>query len=562
MIEEELEMGKKNKTLPEAGARLNSLLSDEVKKMKKKEKSRGAEIMKVFANHNFYLNGLSPEELRITLEDLGPTYVKIGQIMSSRSDMLPESYCKELEKLRQNVKPLEAQVARAVIEQETGKKIDELFSEFRDEPLGSASVGQAHYGVLKDGTKVVTKVQRPFIADQMRRDFVLLKKLASSLKNAKSEDEDSTDTVDLLAVIEELEAVTNEELDFRVEAENTRFFKQNCIVDTDVINCPDVIDALTTERLFTMTFVEGYSIAKRDKLIEDGCDPNQLGSVILDNYVHQVLDVGIFHGDPHQGNIMVSGGKPYWIDFGMVGRISESDIGVIQALILSLINMDLEALVNAVTSMGATSPKTNRTNLMDDLNAMMDKYMTVATLEDIDMSVLFGEITDICNRNYISIPGRYTMLIRSIATMEGVIEELAPELKLFDLITQKLLERTKKSFNLEQELKNIGRGALDIGRKAAKIPSLASDALNSLIKGKAKINLELTGYDNLVKDVQKLAKNLTLAFFAAVIFFGSCLICMTDVRPKTPSGVPVVAVVGFVFSIALGIFSIKRMTKK
>jgi len=259
---------------------------------------------------------------------------------------------------------------------------------------------------------------------------------------------------------------------------------------------------------------------------------------------------------------MVSGGKPYWIDFGMVGRISESDIGVIQALILSLINMDLEALVNAVTSMGATSPKTNRTNLMDDLNAMMDKYMTVATLEDIDMSVLFGEITDICNRNYISIPGRYTMLIRSIATMEGVIEELAPELKLFDLITQKLLERTKKSFNLEQELKNIGRGALDIGRKAAKIPSLASDALNSLIKGKAKINLELTGYDNLVKDVQKLAKNLTLAFFAAVIFFGSCLICMTDVRPKTPSGVPVVAVVGFVFSIALGIFSIKRMTKK
>lgn len=555
-------MGKKNKTLPEAGAKLNSLLSDEVKKMKKKEKSRGAEIMKVFANHNFYLNGLSPEELRITLEDLGPTYVKIGQIMSSRSDMLPESYCKELEKLRQNVKPLEAQVARAVIEQETGKKIDELFSEFRDEPLGSASVGQAHYGVLKDGTKVVTKVQRPFIADQMRRDFVLLKKLASSLKNAKSEDEDSTDTVDLLAVIEELEAVTNEELDFRVEAENTRFFKQNCIVDTDVINCPDVIDALTTERLFTMTFVEGYSIAKRDKLIEDGCDPNQLGSVILDNYVHQVLDVGVFHGDPHQGNIMVSGGKPYWIDFGMVGRISESDIGVIQALILSLINMDLEALVNAVTSMGATSPKTNRTNLMDDLNAMMDKYMTVATLEDIDMSILFGEITDICNRNYISIPGRYTMLIRSIATMEGVIEELAPELKLFDLITQKLLERTKKSFNLEQELKNIGRGALDIGRKAAKIPSLASDALNSLIKGKAKINLELTGYDNLVKDVQKLAKNLTLAFFAAVIFFGSCLICMTDVRPKTPSGVPVVAVVGFVFSIALGIFSIKRMTKK
>ena len=555
-------MGKKKNALPETGEKLNALLSEEVKKMKKKEKSRGAEILGVFANHNFYLNGLSPEELRITLEDLGPTYVKIGQIMSSRSDMLPESYCKELEKLRQNVKPLDPQVARAVIEQETGKKIEEIFSEFRDEPLGSASVGQAHYGVLKDGTRVVTKVQRPFIADQMRRDFVLLKKLASTLKSAKGEDEESTETVDLLAVIEELEAVTEEELDFRVEAENTRFFKENCIEDENVISCPSVIDELTTERLFTMTFVEGCSIAKKDKLIEDGCDPNQLGSVILDNYVHQVLDVGVFHGDPHQGNIMVSEGKPYWIDFGMVGRISDADIGVIQSLILSLISMDLEALVNAVTSMGATSPKTNRTNLMDDLNVMMDKYMSAASLSDIDMSVLFEEVTDICSRNYISVPGRYTMLIRSIATIEGVIEELAPELELFEQIANKLLERTKKNFNLEQELKNIGHGALDIGKKAAKIPSLASDALNSLIKGKAKINLELTGYADLVNDVANLAKNLTLAFFAAVIFFGSCLICMTDVRPKTPNGAPVIAIVGFVFSIALGIFSIKRMTKK
>ena len=121
-----------------------------------KKKGRGLEIFGVFAKHNFYANGLTPEELRTTLEDLGPTYVKIGQIMSSRLDLLPESYCKELEKLRQNVQELDPALARAVIEQETGKKIDEIYSEFRDKPLGSASVGQAHYAVLKDGRKVVT----------------------------------------------------------------------------------------------------------------------------------------------------------------------------------------------------------------------------------------------------------------------------------------------------------------------------------------------------------------------------------------------------------------------
>ena len=150
----------------------------DVKSGRKKDRKRSAEILGVFAKHNFYTNGFTPEELRTTLEDLGPTYVKIGQIMSSRTDLLPKRYCRELEKLRSDVKPLEASEARAMIERETGKRIDEIYAEFSDRPLGSASIAQAHYGVLKDGTRVVTKVQRPGIAEMMREDFVLLKKLA------------------------------------------------------------------------------------------------------------------------------------------------------------------------------------------------------------------------------------------------------------------------------------------------------------------------------------------------------------------------------------------------
>ena len=155
-------------TTAEMSEKMKQLLSGEMKAMKKLQKTRAAEIMAVFAKHNFYANGFTPVELRTTLEDLGPTYVKIGQIMSSRVDMLPESYCKELEKLRQNVKELDPEIAKAVIEQETGRKIDDIFLEFQDKPLGSASIGQAHLAVLKDGTKVVTKVQRPLIADMCR----------------------------------------------------------------------------------------------------------------------------------------------------------------------------------------------------------------------------------------------------------------------------------------------------------------------------------------------------------------------------------------------------------
>ena len=549
-------------TKAELSDKMKKLLSGDIKAMNKWKKTRAAEILAVFAKHNFYAGGLTPVELRTTLEDLGPTYVKIGQIMSSRVDMLPVSYCKELEKLRQNVKELDPEIAKAVIEQETGKKIDELFLEFRDKPLGSASIGQAHLAVLKDGTKVVTKVQRPLIAEMMREDFVLLKKLATAVNVVKEADEDSEQMVDLLSVIEELEKVENEELDFRVEAENTRFFKENCIDDEEKISCPTVIDELTTERLFTMTFVDGYSISKRDRLIEEGYDPEQIGSVILDNYLHQVLDVGTFHADPHQGNIMVSHGKPVWIDFGMIGRISDADVNIIQSLILSLIERDLDKLVNAIMSMGAASPQTNRGKLMEDADMMFDKYMNVTNLQELDLSSLLDEVMTLADKHHISLPGKYTMLVRSIATIEGVIEQLCPELNLFQQITDKLMERVKQTIDVEQKLLAAGKDALDIGKKVSRMPGLAYDALNNMVKGRTKISFELTGYEDVLKSLNTTVKNIVFALFSCVLFIGSCILSSVDMQPKTPTGQPVVAAVGMVISVALGIYTIKRISKK
>ena len=544
--------------------KLKTLLSEDIAKFNKKEKKRSAEIMGVFAKHNFYANGFTPEELRTTLEDLGPTYVKIGQIMSSRVDMLPESYCQELTKLRQNVKELDPEIAKAVIEQETGKKIDEIFREFRDKPLGSASIGQAHYGVLKDGTQVVTKVQRPLIAEMMRKDFVLLKKLSKTLDLVAETDEDgeTEKMVDLYEVIDELEKVTEEELDFRVEAENTRFFKENCIEDEEKISCPSVIDELTTERIFTMTYVDGYSISKRERFIEEGYDVDEVGTIIVDNYLHQVLDVGTFHADPHQGNIMISNGKPVWIDFGMIGRVTDNDINTIQTLILSLIDMDLDGLVNGICALGAASPKTNRAKLIEDAEILMNKYMSVTNLDELDTSALLEEIMDIASKHHISLPGKLTMLVRSVATIEGVLEEFCPKLNLFTLLTDRFMERAKKNFNLKAELTAGGKEALAMSKKAIKIPVLASDALNTFVKGRTKMTLEVTGYDELIKKGAKTIKTLVLAIFACILFIGSCILCTADVEPKTANGMPLIAGLGLVVSVGLGIYVIKKLSKK
>ena len=538
-------------------------MADKLKKAENQKKGRGIEILGVFAKHNFYANGLTPEELRTTLEDLGPTYVKIGQIMSSRLDLLPESYCKELEKLRQNVQELDPVLARAVIEQETGKKIDEIYSEFRDKPLGSASVGQAHYGVLKDGRKVVTKVQRPFIADMMREDFVMLKKLAKGASNVGGSSEDDNQ-MDLVEVIEEFEKVTEEELDFRVEAANTRYFKENVIEDETKITCPEVIEELTTERIFTMTFVDGYSISKRDKIIEDGFDVEEIGRSIVDSYVHQVLDVGTFHADPHQGNLMVQreSGVPEWIDFGMIGRITESDIKVIQQLVLAVLEKDVETIANAVMSLGAASPKTNRDRLIEDLDVFMDQYVNVTSIDDLDISLLFEEICTLADKHHVKMPGRFTMLVRSLATIEGVIEELCPSLNLFEIISGKLMDRAKQSFDLEQELLSVGKDALEISKKAARIPAQVSDVLKGVARGRTKINLELTGYEELLNKGGDSIRNIVLALFACIMFIGSCVLCLADITPKAPGGMPAIAAIGLIFSVALAIYTIQSIGKK
>ena len=560
-LEKELKTKQHRHDREELNDDLRRLLSGDITAMRKREKTRGGEILSIFAKHNFYAGGFTPVELRTTLEDLGPTYVKIGQIMSSRVDLLPESYCKELETLRQNVKPLDPAVARAVIEQETGRKIDEIFSEFRDEPLGSASIGQAHYGVLKDGTRVVTKVQRPLIAKMMREDFVLLRKLAGLVGGVSGEEDDGSQ-LDLISVLAELEQVTEEELDFRVEAEHTRFFRDNCIEDAEKVTCPRIIDELSTERIMTMTFVDGYSVSKRDRLIEDGYDCDELGTVLIDNYIYQILDVGTFHGDPHQGNIMVTDGKICWIDFGMMGHISEANINLIQSLIIALIESDLETLVNSIMSMGAASSKTNRQKLTDDVDAFLQKYMSVANLDQLDMAVLLDDIMNLASANYISLPSEYTMLVRSLATFEAVLEQLCPTLNLFEMISGKLMERMQQNFDLQQSLITVSKEALSLGKKAARIPVLTADVLKNLVKGRTKINLELTGYEELMNTFTGTVKSMILALFSCVLFFGSSILCLTDIEPKTTFGMPIVAFAGFILSIGLAIFTVKKMSDK
>ena len=458
------------------------------------------------------------------------------------------------------MKELDPQIARAVIESETGKKIDEIYREFRDEPIGSASIGQVHYGVLLDGTKVVTKVQRPLIAEMMQKDFELLKKLAPLLDGGSDENKDS-DAMSFAAIINEFEKVTWEELDFRVEAANTKFFRDVILTD-GTATCPLVIDELTTERIFTMTFVEGCSVSKKEKLAEQGTDPMKVGREILESYLHQVFDAGIFHADPHQGNIMVSGGKVHWIDFGMIGEITEADITALENIVVGLLRSDTDAMADGVMAIGTSGAGCDRNKLKDDLELFSAKYMNVSSLSDIDFSALLGEVCDLADRHHITMPGRFTMLVRSFLTIEGVMEQLCPELDLFEVISDKLMDRMKKSFSLEREIMNLGQGVLDVGKNVSRIPQLIADTLSDIMKGRLKVNLELTGYEELISELGAKINDIILVIIGCVLFSGGCRLCSTQIRPILPNGMPLIAVIVLMIGSSMLLFALKRIFRK
>jgi ubiquinone biosynthesis protein len=259
---------------------------------------------------------------------------------------------------------------------------------------------------------------------------------------------------------------------------------------------------------------------------------------------------------------MISHGKPVWIDFGMLGRLSEGDISIIQSLVLSVIGKDAETLANSIMSLGASTAQTNRDRMMEDLDAFLDRYCSVGSINDLDMAQLFAEISALATKHHVKMPGRFTMLIRSLTTIEGVIEQFCPDMQLFKVISDKLMSRAKDSFDLQQELMTFGKDAFEISTKAAKIPALASDVLKGVARGRTKVNLELTGYDELMKKSNENIQNIVLSAFACVIFFGSCILCTADLTPKAPGGMPAVAGFGLIFSVGLAIHAFGKMLKK
>ncbi len=490
------------------------------------------------------VHGITPEKLRLILEDLGPTFVKLGQIMSMRPDFLPQEYCDELMKLQTEANPLPFSVIEKVIEQEYQRRWTRIFRSIDEEALGSASIAQVHRAVLLNDEKVVIKVQRPGVHDVMSKDIVLLKRAAGILKILGP----AQDVVDFSMVLDELWAIAKQEMDFVMEANHIEEFR-HANQDADFVSCPKVYRHLTTQHVLVMEYVDGIQIDDVAGLKAAGIDVRRIGERLGENYVKQIVEDGYFHADPHPGNIWVRGGKIVWFDLGMMGRLSNKDRAAIRKAIFALAQHDVFEMKAAVLSLGVPQERIDHARLYQDIDALIAQYGDL-DFRSLKMGMLSRQIMNVLRSHHIAIAPGISMFCRGVMTIEGVMRLVCPEVSFVEILARSMELSFAKGFNWREEAGKAKREGYILLRKSLQLPEQISDILKMTLSGQTKVNLELTGADEPLARLNKMINKLIIALLSAALLLGSSTICTTQMTPKIME-IPFLGVLGYLAAIVL-----------
>ncbi|WKY42909.1 AarF/UbiB family protein [Eubacteriaceae bacterium ES2] len=500
-------------------------------------------IVSILVNHEI-TQGLTPEKLRAIIEDLGPTFIKVGQMMSMRRDILSNEYCEELQKLRSQVKPMEYEMVIATIEEEYDALVETVFKKINQEPLGSASIAQVHEAELIDGSKVVIKVQRPGIYAMMEQDVALLHRATKILNFASI-----SNVVDFKMIVDEMWNTAQQEMDFLIEAKNAHEFIE-LQEDIKYIDSPIIYDQYTTSKVLVMEAIEGIEIDDHKALLEAGYDLEEIGLKLADNYIKQVIDDGFFHADPHPGNIFIRDGQIVWIDLGMMGRLTKREMNLFKRSVKSVASNDVESLENVILSLGIHKGRQiNHSRLYEGIDRMLEDYAS-DDISNINMGKFLEEILKIAGENHIGMPRGISMLSRGIMTLEGVIADLSPRKNVVSIMSGHMAGRSITEFDLQQFLMMNGKKILTSGGKAINVPGQLSDFLNLINKGQVKINLELIGSEEPLHEIDRMVNKIVICIISAALLIGSSFIATTDMTPKF-LGIPVLGTIGYMSAILL-----------
>ncbi|MDP9860541.1 ubiquinone biosynthesis protein [Olsenella profusa DSM 13989] len=514
--------------------------------------ARLREILSI-ARHYDILHGITPIMLRRLLEELGPTFVKAGQILSMRSEILPESFCNELAKLRTNVEPMDRDLLLATLRAEYETPIEDIFDAIDDVPLGSASVAQVHKARLVTGELVAIKVQRPHVQEIMAQDISIMRSLAKHASGMMGSDQ----FLDLKSVVDELWQSFCEETDFLVEARSLEEFKRNN-ASCRFVDCPKPYPRLCTEHVVVMDYVDGIPIGQLDELREAGYDLEEIGTKLVDNYTQQLLDDGFFHADPHPGNLVVQEGKIVYLDLGLMGRLSAHDRGAIRDMVLAVAEHDSAALKDGLLRFAVSDVSgVDHPQLLQDLDQIIGSY-GMADLSELDLGAFLNALIQMARHDGVELPGTVTMLARSLVTLEGVADLFLPNVSMVDIIRRHIRNHFDPLDSLRDEMGELARSSMRASKSLIGAAGDASLAMHMLTRGQLRMNLDLPGTEDPMSDIAHAADRLTMGIVIAGLFIGSSILYYARVQPIV-FGIPVIGIIGYIVALVLGLWIISQI---
>lgn len=482
----------------------------------------------------------------MVLEELGPTYVKLGQLLSTRPDLIPREYIKELEKLQDQVPPFPFDQVRKVLEAE-GLVIEEMFAGFSAQPLASASIGQVHEATLKSGEKVVVKVQRPGIERVIETDLEILYELVSLVERRTS----WAKLYQLAGIVDEFAGALRREMDFAQEGRNADKFRENFRQSEHVL-IPKVYWDYTTRRVLVLEYIGGVKVSEFEHLARAGFDLKRVANHIVEALFNQAYDHGFFHADPHPGNIAVAPGeKIIFYDFGQVGTVDDVLKERCMDLVMSMVRYDVTEVTRALLQLGITTQHVNREELRRDVSRLQQKYYGMP-LSQIHVGEALAELVSLSFKYQVRVPPELSLMVKMMMTIEGLITRLDPGMSIVELAEPYGAAILKKRFTptkIRQGLRDI---FIDHFIAARNLPREIEAIMSLLEEGELKIKLEHTNIKRLTSVVDVISNRIALSIIIAAIIVGTSLIVASNHDVLIP-GLPLVKI-GFVIAVILGLF--------
>lgn len=492
-----------------------------------------------------------PERIRMAMEELGPTYVKLGQMCSNRTDIFPPELISEFQKLQDNVEPEKINIYEK-IKNELNIEPFKYFKKIEEIPIASASMGQVFKGILKNGNEIVLKVRRENIKEIVAADLLVMKDFASNLEKVNEE----IKKINLSYIINTFANSITKELSFRNELNNMERFANNFKND-ERIHTPKTYKELSNDNILCMEFIDGFKITDIKKIKKYGFLPEEVAKVGLDLYIKQVLKYGFFHADPHPGNIlMTENGKIVFIDFGAMGSLYPQDKELLESLLMYFIQKNIKKAIETIRELSVIYNVPDEKNFERELTEIV--YMVDGnSLNEISLKDIFEKTRIILSKNQITLPEDIYLLAKGIGQIEGIGRHLDPSLNVSKIMKPYANEIFKKRLNPRYIFEKGSQKFAQVSESWLSLPEDLKSISQKLLNGELKHKHEVMGF----KELQKTLDRLVTAIIIAALLIASSILVLSNIPPKI-NEIPALGFLGYAISAILGIIEIVKKNKK